>query len=190
MLTYVHLSDELRKHGFDVFNPMRVSWYNDYLRKLGLSTDSSSFLDAAGEEHASGQKFTLPLLPDFGRKGDTLALLIGNSKAMWPCFLRWLSNQLDPKMRDPVDTYAAQAISRAIGTFAGNTKYDIFWANDMSRERLVDMNRAAATSATCYFCEEMYLSVHPTFGSWVAFRAVVVCVCVRERYSVCVWVFV
>ena len=44
----------------------------------------------------------------------------------------------------------------------------------MSPARLVDMNRAARVSGLCYFSDEMFLSVHPTFGSWVAFRAVVV----------------
>ena len=80
-------------------------------------------------------------------------------------------------MKDPVDTYVSEMIGSAVKAFAATTQcasYDIFWASDMSRERLVDMNRAASTSATCYFSDEMYLSIHPTFGAWVAFRAVVV----------------
>jgi len=60
------------------------------------------------------------------------------------------------------------------GIPASNATANTFWANDMSPERLVDMNRAAKACALCYFSDEMFLSIHPTFGSWVAFRAVVV----------------
>lgn len=36
------------------------------------------------------------------------------------------------------------------------------------------MNRAAHVAGCCHFSSEMFLSIHPIFGSWVAFRAVVV----------------
>ena len=38
----VQLADELLAAGFDVFKPMSVSWYNDYLKELGLATNSTS----------------------------------------------------------------------------------------------------------------------------------------------------
>ena len=101
--------DELRAalaaDGFDVCTPFRVSWYNDLIRSLGLATDS---------DHVGGAAFTLSPLPDFGRSGDALALLIGNSRAMWPHFLRWLRRQPDPQIKDPVDTYTAEAIGRSV----------------------------------------------------------------------------
>mmetsp|Transcript_29125 Transcript_29125/g.46880 ORF Transcript_29125/g.46880 Transcript_29125/m.46880 type:complete len:466 (+) Transcript_29125:3-1400(+) len=157
---------------------MKVSWYNDYLKELGLATDSTSYLEEAGDTHASGEKpFTLAQLPDYGRDGNALAFIIGNSKAMWPRFLSWLRDH--PDVKDPVDAYTAETIDRAIANFiagipASNATANTFWANDMSPERLVDMNRAAKACALCYFSDEMFLSIHPTFGSWVAFRAVVV----------------
>jgi len=132
-------------------------------------------LEKSGETHASGEgnAFKLTLLHDYGREGGALAFLIGNSKVMWGCMLRWLRAR-DAAVKDPVDTYAAEMIGRAVSTFAGQAKYDAFWASDMRPERLVDMNRAAKVSGCCYFCDEMFLSIHPSFGSWVAFRAVVV----------------
>ena len=169
------LKKELAGEGLDVLAPMRVSWYNDYLRELGLATDSTKYLERAGEAHASGEPapFALAPLPDFGREGDALALIIGNSRAMWPCFLRWLKRK-GGDIKNPVDTFAEEKIKAAVGTFAGESKYDIFWASDMSPQRLVDMNRASLVSSLCYFSDEMFLSIHPKFGSWVAFRAVVV----------------
>jgi methylmalonic aciduria homocystinuria type C protein len=133
-------------------------------------------LEKSGETHASGETsaFKLTLLPDYGREGGALALLIGNSAAMWERMLGWLRARGAASVKDPVDTYAAETIERAVSRFAGEAQYDAFWASDMRPERLVDMNRAAKVSACCYFCDEMFLSIHPRFGSWVAFRAVVV----------------
>ena len=105
--------------------------------------------------------FSLAPLPDFGRSGDALTLLIGNSKAMWPLFLGWLRDHPAPELADPVDTFTSQVIGRAVSEFAGDTRYDIFWASDMSPERLVDMNRASLVCGSCYFSDEMYLSIHP-----------------------------
>lgn len=165
------LATALSRRGFDVLAPFRVSWYNEYIQKLGLATD---------ENHVAGSAFTLAPLPNLGQD-DALALIVGNSKAMWPNMLRWLKSQPDPAVvKDPVDTFSSEVISAAISSFAAATDgrpaiaHDMFWASDMSAARLVDMNRAAYVSGVCYFSDEMYLSIHPTFGTWVAFRAVVV----------------
>lgn len=196
--SYGSLSNDLLAGGFDVFVPMRVSWYNDYLQMLGLATDSTSYLEKSGESHASGEEnaFKLAPLPDYGRQGNALAFFIGNSKALWPKFLRWLKDQPSAAaMKDPVDTYTSKIINDAMKRFAiagdnendknkevkkedttstATKEYDAFWASDMSPERLVDMNRVALVTQTCYFSDKLFLSIHPTFGSWVAFRAVVV----------------
>ena len=165
------LATALSRRGFDVLAPFRVSWYNEYIQKLGLATD---------ENHVAGSAFTLAPLPNLGQD-DALALIVGNSKAMWPNMLRWLKSQPDPAVvKDPVDTFSSEVISAAISSFAAATDgrpaiaHDMFWASDVSAARLVDMNRAAYVSGVCYFSDEIYLSIHPTFGTWVAFRAVVV----------------
>ncbi|KAL1504126.1 hypothetical protein AB1Y20_010536 [Prymnesium parvum] len=151
--------------GFDVFTTFKCSWYNDYIESLRLATDA---------DHVGGVAFRLAPLPHFGRGGDALALLIGNSKAMWPVFLRWMRDRIGSQLADPVDSFAAETIGNAVAHAAGDTRYEIFWAADFSPERLVDMNRAAFVSGLCYFSDETFLSIHPTFGPWVAFRAVVV----------------
>ena len=158
------LATALSRRGFDVLAPFRVSWYNEYIQKLGLATD---------ENHVAGSAFTLAPLPNLGQE-DALALIVGNSKAMWPNMLRWLKSQPDPAVvKDPVDTFSSEVISAAISSFAAATDgrpaiaHDMFWASDMSAARLVDMNRAAYVSGVCYFSDEMYLSIHPTFGTWL-----------------------
>lgn len=181
--SHATLADELRSAGLDVIAPMRVSWYNDYLRELGLATDSTTYLESSGEEHASGEAaaFKLRPLPDYNRDGNALAFLIGNSKALWPSFLSWLAQQGDDptQVSDPVDTYTGDMIKQAVERFAASAAtpavaHQTFWAHEMTADRLVDMNRVSRVCGACYFSDEMFLSVHPTFGSWVAFRAVVV----------------
>ena len=113
-LLAMSLIESLSGLSIDVLAPLRTSWYNDYIKSLGLSTDSTKYLERSGEQHASGEAapFALSPLPDFGRGGDALAFLVGNSKAMWPCFLRWLRQQPDPALKDPIDTYSAEVIGR------------------------------------------------------------------------------
>ena len=176
--SHAALAQELEDAGFDVLAPLRVSWYNELLRKLGLATDSTDYLTSAGEEHASGAPaFKLAPLPDYGRDGNALAFLVGNSRAMWPRFLEWLSARPDASIAHPVDAYTAEVIGGAAARFAasaGARAHQVFWAYEMAPERLVDMNRAAMVAGVTHFSDEMFLSVHPTYGAWVAFRAVVV----------------
>ena len=153
-LPFFHqLERRLMAHGFDVLAPLRVSWYNEYLQQLGLATDSTSYLETAGEQHASGEAapFKLRQLPDFGRGGNCVALLIGNSRAMWSPFVRWLASQQEPAaVSNPVDTYTeacvAESLEAAIGA-DGAKRADMFWAHDMSPERLVDVSAHAHTRA-------------------------------------------
>ena len=56
----------LSRRGFDVLAPFRVSWYNEYIQKLGLATD---------ENHVAGSAFTLAPLPNLGQD-DALALIV------------------------------------------------------------------------------------------------------------------
>ena len=170
------LAPALHASGFDVLAPLNTRWYNGLLIELGLATDSTAYLEESGEQHASGEgAFSLAPLPDFGREGGALAFIVGNSRALWHAFLGWLAEQPDgASTSNPIDTFTAMAIERAVQEVAAGARADIFWASDMSRERLVDMNRAALVSGLTYFSEDMFLSVHPTFGAWVAFRAVVV----------------
>ena len=127
----------------------------------------------------SDTSFKLNPLPDYGRSGDALAFFIGNLKALWPYFLDWMRKQSlsDPNtsIPNPLDSYTTETISTVIQRFAGNIlSLEIFWGYDTSPERLVDLNRASMVSQVCYFCDKLHLSVHPKFGSWVGFRAVVV----------------
>lgn len=157
------LRSELSEHGIDVVRPFNTAWYNAYVKEEGLA---------------------LKPLASFGRDkktGGALGILIGNSRALWPSFLSWLAAQPDSTIADPLDTYVHSIISAAVEKFAqhsnssgsANIRHEIFWPWEKGA-RLVSMQRVAATSGLCYLDDETKLVIHPVYGAWVGFRAVVV----------------
>ena len=140
--------------GIDVVQPFDTRWYNDYISKEGLP---------------------LKPLPVFGRESGAVGLLLGNSKALWPAFLAWLAAKPDAAaVAEPLDTFVVEAIEQAAATLRERRDVtQIFWPWE-GGERLVSMQRVAVCSALCYHDSETQLAVHPIFGAWIAFRAVVV----------------
>jgi len=144
---------ELAANGIDVVQQLNAQWYNEYVAAEGLQQ--------------------LSPLPTYGRT-TTTTLLLGNSRALWPVFLGWLSSQPEPEnLKDPLDTFLKSSIVDVVARFCGTTAYDIHWPWE-SGERLVSMQRVATACGMCYHDGETQLSIHPRFGAWLAFRAVVV----------------
>ena len=141
----------LAASGIDVVQPFDVRWYNEYIVSEGLP---------------------LKPLTTFGRKSGAVGVLVGNSKALWPAFLAWLAAQPRPgDVAEPLDTYVDAALLQALACVDG--KHDTVWPWE-GGDRLCSMQRVAVCSALCYHDGETQLAIHPTFGSWIAFRAVVV----------------
>ena len=140
--------------GLDITQSLNTEWYNTHIAANGLP---------------------LSPLPSFGRPGGALCLLIGNTRDLWPIFLRWLRDQPDPSMDDPIDTYVTSTINALLTSHLLHG-YDVFWPGD-GGERLVSMQRVALTSGLCAHDPGTQLAIHPTYGAWVAFRAVVCIAC-------------
>ena len=150
---------ELLQHGIDIAHPLDVHWYNAHVAIQRLQSQ-------------------LNWLPDYGRQDGALAFVLGNSRALWPKFISWLSLQPDPDMADPLEKYTESVIRSAVAKLTSAEggapiQHDIFWSWDRG-DRLVSMQRVAVASALCYHDSETQLAIHPRFGAWVAFRAVVV----------------
>lgn len=62
------------------------------------------------------------LLPTYGRS-RTLALLIGNSAALWRPFVAWLAEGLPARLQqpNPLDAYVGEALAAALGGCAALT---------------------------------------------------------------------
>lgn len=140
-------SERLAQAGLDLLHPFPVSAYDrsvlghDLLQPIGGSVRS-----------------------------DALALLVGNTRALWPRFAAAYSeSEVLQRCPDPLDAYVEQAVIRA---FAGvEPRPNIFFAHTMPVR--VSMLRAAAASG--FACiGPAHLAVHDTFGPWFALRALVV----------------
>jgi methylmalonic aciduria homocystinuria type C protein len=131
--------------GLDLVQPLSVSWYN------------------AAVEAAYA-------LPDFGR-AHALALVVGNTRAMWPVFLA--ARAADPALRaapDPIDTYAAHALAGAAAEIAARSEVRLAHEAPPRRvamQRLADVSGLATLSPS-------HLNVHPVYGPWIGLRGVIV----------------
>ena len=77
---------------------------------------------------------------------------------------------------DPLDTYCQQSITQILENHFGsiNEGYLVYWSSDYSADKLVSMQRVASCSGLYYLDTTTHLTVHPKFGAWHSFRAVVI----------------
>jgi len=136
------LRRECSEAGFDLVQPLQVGWYN---------------------AQVSG-----PLrLEDFG-SDSTLALVIGNTRALWPRFLSAL--RADPALQaaaHPLYAYTEQCIQRAAHTL--ERPWRLRWSH-AGGDQLVAMQRLASAAGLAYLSQSQ-LSVHPQYGPWIGLRA-------------------
>ena len=111
-------------------------------------------------------------VPDFGRN-DALAVLIGNTKALWPLFLDMLSREPERLHHHaPLNQYVEDGVSAALDSIQVPVAFAVRWAHldpkeGFAAQTMAEVSGLAARSAT-------HLSVHPRFGPWIALRAVVI----------------
>jgi len=148
MAPHLRIVNELRgpcfDAGFDLIQPLAVGWYND-------SVDGVLRLE------------------DFGVSSH-LAVITGNTRAMWPRFRDAVRR--DPALLcvdHPLESYTERCITRAVE--AVGVPASLRWSHDAG-ERLVAMQRVAHVAGLAYLAES-HLSVHPVYGPWIGLRAVV-----------------
>jgi hypothetical protein len=214
-----HIQYELKQRGFDLCHPLHTSWYNNLINEDGLVENGSLEL--------------LPVPPtivdDDGGTTTTSttscnyynAILIGNTKHIWPIFIHWLSSMVDRKMKEsidltdrealktitnPFDTYVMESIHQTLQRCSMSHPEikccELFWSSgkrqklydvdrleesyvdsganhnnnaDDETSFLVSMQRVATTTGMYWLDNEATkLCVHPEYGTWMAFRVLVV----------------
>ncbi|MCG8418243.1 MAG: hypothetical protein MJE77_09910 [Proteobacteria bacterium] len=136
------------KAGLDLYQPLEVAQYNR----------------AVAETYR---------LPTWGR-GSTLAILIGNSRALWPHLVEALRTDRDLRASEhPVDDYCDRVVRSAQEAIARPSRaFPAHWRG----QRMVAMQRLAEISGLAAL-SSCHLSVHRQFGPWIALRAVIVVDC-------------
>lgn len=130
--------------GFDLVQPLQVGWYN------AIVTGSLQ-------------------LADFGSRAH-LAVVIGNTRALWPKFL--LALRAEPELLSephPLYRYTERAISAACAHLP--QPFSLRWSH-AGGAGLVAMQRLAHVAGLAYLSESQ-LSVHPVYGPWLGLRAAV-----------------
>jgi len=216
---------ELKQGGFDLCHPLHTSWYNNLIKEEGLVENGSLGLlpepptivvdDDDDDDDEPTSSFN--------------AILIGNTKRIWPIFISWLASMVDRiKERDenstisdrealdliasPFDTFVMESIRQIIqrcGEHDPEIKCcELFWSSgkrqkvnfdpsdesldekvmnggessninyhcyvDDEKSFLVSMQRVATTTGKYWLdTEATKLCVHPEYGTWTAFRTLV-----------------
>jgi methylmalonic aciduria homocystinuria type C protein len=128
--------------GFDLVQPFSLDWLDD---------DTVPFR-----------------LPDFGR-GNAMGVIVGNTRALWPRFMRALRDDVSLRREEhPLDMYVVRSIGEAARQIpVANV---VFWAHEIQPEPM-PVQRIAEAAGLAKISPS-HLSIHPRFGPWIALRAV------------------
>ena len=141
---YTVLTDRIRagyaRAGLDLVQPFNVAWYN------ALVTPPHQ-------------------LPHFGNP-DALGILVGNSRALWSPFVRWLRESPRPLPAHPIDDYVVATIERALEGL--EQRWKVRYAH-LPAPRHIGFQRLADVSGLAHL-GPAFLSVHTTFGPWIALQ--------------------
>lgn len=136
--------------GFDICHSFHPSLYNEHIAKHDL-----------------------PLNP-LPSEETSIGYLIGNTKLLWPIFIKWYNSSKN-KIDNPLDTYCQTKIEDILSAhFPSSFSYQVYWSSESSADKLVSMQRAASSSGLSYLDSRSHLTIHPVYGTWHSFRAVVV----------------
>jgi methylmalonic aciduria homocystinuria type C protein len=133
----------LAPRGFDLMQPFCVGSYNE-LVEPALA------------------------LADFG-SGAHLAVVVGNTRALWPVWLDALAADAALAARsDPLDWYTEQVLHDVMGRLG--VAASVRFAHETGPPTLPIQRVAHAAGLA--FLTETHTSVHPTYGPWIGLRAV------------------
>ncbi len=152
-------SDRLRD---EAFRPAPLRLLAERVGPAGLDLVAPLALGSYNREIP--EEFRLPGAP------DRLALVVGNTRALWPLFLEAIGRRPDlRRASDPLDLYVEESLTRAL---EGLPVLEARFAHDKPPRR-VAIQRAADLAGMASL-SPAHLSVHPVYGPWIALRAMVV----------------
>ena len=154
---------EMGKVGLDLCAPFSTKWYNDYVAEAHLK---------------------LGLLEKFGRSEGALAYVLGSSKALWERFLRHTKprSAFPDHPRSSAGATAFEAFLMEVVAEAlikarpdETMRHRVYLARPLDAgKEAIAVQRCAGLAGLCDAAPLTKLCVHPTFGPWIALRAVVV----------------
>ncbi|KAI7840304.1 hypothetical protein COHA_006086 [Chlorella ohadii] len=161
------LASALARSGIDVVTPLALSWYNDSIpAELGACIPARG---AAGE--------------------GALAVLVGNSRALWEPFLDACATEDLLDSDNPLDLYLQRAVCGSLESAAPGLQHRIYWSHRRTDDLVpgpgvqpgaagasehVAFQRMAHHAGLAYLDESSHLCLHPRFGPWFSLRCVII----------------
>eukprot|EP00985_Skeletonema_marinoi_P020216 scaffold11896_cov77-Skeletonema_marinoi.AAC.1 len=101
MLLLRSIKQKLQTSGFDLCHPIHTAWYNHMIQNEGLVESGalkllpelSPSIIQSNEVECDGDSSGCVLPSSYN------AVLIGNTKAVWPSFIDWLAMKVEEKKR-------------------------------------------------------------------------------------------
>lgn len=122
---------------------------------------------------------------------NSLSMIVGNTKMIWPHFIEHVkSNPNCVERKDPFDEFVEETVRDCLNAFltnhTQNTTCSIQFAHrtyqtviGYERElRYLGMQTMASLSGLAHFHQPAYLCIHPEYGPWFAMRAVITFHCI------------
>ena len=134
----------LHPAGLDLVHPFRLAWYERAVPE---------------SEHLA-----------WAHGGEALALLVGNTRALWPHLVEHLGKQDGEWGADPLDRWVEARIGRVVDGISGATE-TLFAHEEPPRRRA--FARLAVHAGFAALASSQLLA-HPRYGPWFALRAVIV----------------
>ncbi|MSP72822.1 MAG: hypothetical protein EXR76_11765 [Myxococcales bacterium] len=121
----------------------------------------------------AGLDLVAPLAVGLG-SSSRYAMVLGNSRALWPRFLAWLAaDRARLELDHPLNDYVASKVNSALAIAQAAEGFKTLAIDFDHTEPVVDLV-GAAVAAGLLWRAPTGLGIHPVFGPWVALRARVV----------------
>jgi len=146
------LSRRLSQRGFDIVSVFAASAYN---KEIAIPLK----LDRINENHSHGN-------------GETICVLVGNTKAIWDPFLRYLKQHPEHIETDsPLDSYIEKSIKSSLPPlFSSSIIYS--WSRSPN---FISLQHCASLSRLVFYENKYsFLCIHPQYGPWFALRSVII----------------
>jgi hypothetical protein len=143
------LQKRLESRGFDLFHVFDLKTYNQSVsRELQLSP--------------------------FENVENTLGILVGNSKMLWPKFVQFRQeNEGWNSRKNPFDDFVEREILDTVSDTFDSALFATHFAHEVAPGRLIAMQKLGHVTNFAFLHRKSHLSLHPIYGPWFAYRAVV-----------------
>lgn len=138
----------------------------------------ASFAAGAYNEHE--KIVERPELRVPAKDASTLAVVVGNTRALWEPFIRHLKSSSEGAalvaLEDPLDAYTKYIVQRVLAQCAPCEDADVVFAFETveSHGRCCSVHTVGHVAGLAWFdARHTQRSLHPIVGPWFAFRAVI-----------------